>query len=125
MRAVILQALALILTALLPAAGSAFLHPRRPGWDAQAFYRKAVWVDARATKEYQKQHLTDALPLNEDEWDAQLVAVLEAWQPGRPILVYGKQCHDSEAVAKRLLKMGIEPVYDLKGGWPPWQKHHP
>jgi rhodanese-related sulfurtransferase len=125
MRAVVFQSLALVLAALLPAAASALFHPHRPGWDAQAFCRKAVWVDARATKEFQKGHLPGALPLNEDEWDSQLVTVLETWQPGRPILVYGKQCYDSEAVARRLKKMDLKPVYDLKGGWASWQKEQP
>jgi rhodanese-related sulfurtransferase len=125
----------IVAAALLPAVATAFFHPRRPTWDLDALKKHEVslatvrswndsvlWVDARSRKAYEKKHVPGALRLNEDEWSAMLVPLLDTWQPDKKIVVYcnKQQCQSSHEVAKRLRETGVEPVYVLKGGWKTW-----
>ena len=128
------QAAILALLALIPAAGTALLHPKRPAFTeriregeitvADALRRAAdyVWIDARAAAPFAARHVPGALSLNEDAWDELLPAVLQAWPAGRPAIVYcdSRECEASEDVAKRLREFGVAPVFVLKGGWEAW-----
>lgn len=122
------QAVALAALATLPAAGAWMLQPGRTAAVVQedgtiepqrAEGLGALWVDARPRQEFDQAHVAGALPLNEDEWDASLPAVLEQWTPGRPLVVYcgGGACRASKEVAARLRDAGLSPVYVLRGGW--------
>lgn len=104
MKKLVLQVFAVAALALVPALVVAFVHPKRPPWRFRAFLEGPLWADARPLADYRKSHVPGALPLNEDEWDTLLMAVVEAWRPGRPLVVYcdGKRCDDSHSVAKRL-----------------------
>src|SRR5688572_4989965 len=109
------QALILVLLALVPSALSAFLHPKRPDFtdqlrageigvvEAMRKSKNYLWIDARASGERANGQVPHALPLNEDEWDDLLPAVLEAWPTGKPAIVYcdSRQCEASEDVAAR------------------------
>ncbi len=129
------QALILCAVTLIPSLVVAFLHPKRPAWDANAlkegevlfatvaaWQQPVLWVDARSRKHYEQRHVPDGLLLNEDEWDTLLPALLDAWTPGVQTVVYcdDRQCQASHHVAKRLREAGIDPVYVLKGGWQTW-----
>lgn len=130
------QAAALAALATLPAAGAWVLAPGKPAWienaDGTIEPRRAVelgagvlWIDARVRKEFDRGHIDGALLLNEDEWDAQLPALLERWNPGQQrAVVYcdGGVCQASRQVAARLRDAGIAPVSVLRGGWPEWRK---
>jgi len=84
-----------------------------------------VWVDARSQIDYDKEHVTGAVLLNEDRWDALLGRVFEIWKPEKPIVVYcSPGCQASEKVAQRLRDLGLEPVYFLKGGYDAWKQAH-
>ena len=92
--------------------------------DAQAL--NAIWVDARAIKEFEESHLPDALLLDESDWDAGLLELMNIWliQP-RPIVIYCKSedCGTSKRIAERLRKsLPDAEIYSLKGGDTAWQQ---
>ena len=135
MKQALRQSFLLALIALLPAVGSAAFHLKQPGWDPSALQageiflssvsalsQPVLWVDARSQDQYEKEHVPQALLLNEDGWERQFSAVVQQWQPGRPVVVYcdSQECQASHSVAKRLRESGIAPVYVLKGGWQAW-----
>ena len=87
---------------------------------------KVVWVDARSPQEYSAGHATNAIALNEENWDQHLGDLFAAWQPGWLIVVYCNQgCAASEKVAARLREMNLEPAYFLQGGYAAWEKANP
>jgi len=130
------QAAAIAVAAAALASISAMVHPRRPDWFperawcpevawslAQEWRGTLVLVDARKAKDYEREHIPEALWLNEAEWDRGFAAVVRRWRPGDRIVVYCDKdsCDSSQAVAQRLRReMGIEQVYVLKGGWTAW-----
>ena len=130
------QCLILALLALIPAAGSALFHPKRPSWDPNALregevylakvqaWQGVLWLDARTHAEFDKDHVPGALLLNEDAWEELFYSVLQVWQPGQPVVVYcdERRCRSSHEVAQRLKESGMEQVYVLKGGWETWLK---
>jgi len=129
------QASLLLLAALVPALGSAFLtHPdwqKRPAAadeialeDALAKTPPVLWIDARPSADYAKAHIPGALPLNEDEWSRLVPEVLSRWSPRRTVVAYcnSESCDASEHVARRLREAGISPVFTLHGGWEAWTK---
>ncbi len=82
-----------------------------------------IWVDARTVDEFQTAHIPGAIPLNEDNWEEQLVNLLLVWEPGKPVVVYCDSggCHSSKAVAQKLRsELQSEEVYHLQGGWEAW-----
>ena len=136
MKQALRQSLAICCIALIPAVGSLWFHLRHPGWDPNvlgegeiflsaipALNQPVLWVDARSRSQYEREHVPQAVLLNEDEWSRQFAAVLDQWQPGRPLVVYcdSQACHASQQVAKRLRESGLSPVYVLRGGWKAWQ----
>lgn len=135
MRASIRQAGILLLLACAPAlATGIFVHwngrqdALGPGEMvlAEAIRQRppVLWVDARSSGEFAKEHLPQALPLNEDHWSDLLPTVLEKWTTGRTVVVYcnSKTCDASAQVAQRLREFKLGPVYILHGGWEAWQK---
>ena len=136
MRTALHQALILCLVALILAVATALLHPKRPAWtqeqlgeweltaeDVSRWVDHPLWVDARPAASFQKEHVPGAVPLNEDEWDELLPAVLSAWKADQSIVVYcdSAECDASHAVARRLREAGVGPVYVLHGGWVAWK----
>lgn len=136
MKRVFRQVAFIALLALIPAAGTALFHPKRPSWvqeplaqwemavsDVVRWKDKPLWVDARSSANFQKDHIPGALLLNEDQWDELLPGVLSAWKPEQSIVVYcdSKLCDSSTHVAARLREAGVGPVYVLKGGWESWK----
>lgn len=128
----ILRPLALILlAAVLPAAASALLHPRRPSWLsdeipahlAASNPTRYLMVDARPATDFATGHIPGAVSLNEDAWDALFPPFLDAWDGERPILVYcsSLSCATSREVAHRLrTEAGIPEVFVMEGGWEAW-----
>jgi rhodanese-related sulfurtransferase len=130
------EAAALLALALLPAFVSGAVQVKWRGAEplaknevtlaiVESWNRPVQWVDARPRAKFEKQHIPDALLLNEDEWNALIPAFLDAWEPGRPIVIYcdGGACDASHAVAKRLREeMQLGDVWILKGGWDAWQR---
>lgn len=135
-------ALALLLAPVVPAALTGWLHPAKPDWErlsrsaadsaderidateARLNHADSLWLDARSRADFEAAHVPGAVLLNEDEWEAQLPAVMERWDGRQAMLVYcgGESCHASDAVARRLRReLGDVKVLVLSGGWPAWQ----
>ena len=127
------QGALILLLALIPAIVALFFHPRSPArsqpvregeitlQDALAA-RSVLWIDARPAGQYAQEHIPGALPLNEDEWNVLLPAVLGQWNPGQVAVVYcsSQSCQASHEVAARLREFKLGPVFALAGGWEAW-----
>ena len=92
--------------------------------DAQAL--NAIWVDARAIKEFEQSHLPATLFFDESDWDTGLFELMNTWllQP-RPIVIYcgTEACGTSKRIAERLRKsLPDAEIYSLKGGSATWQE---
>jgi len=130
-----------LLLAAMPALLTGWLHPKRPAWswkrpgvsevelaEVTRWPPPVVWIDARTSEAYQKQHVPGAIPLNEDAWEQSLPGFLEVWQPNAKIVVYcdSAACDASQAVALRLQReLQLTEIHVLKGGWTTWLKTHP
>lgn len=82
-----------------------------------------LWLDARSKAAYQRAHLPNALWLSEDAWQSGLDRFLQAWEPGRAVIVYCDQrgCRASDRVATRLRKeTGFARIHVLQDDWHPW-----
>jgi rhodanese-related sulfurtransferase len=118
----------LILVPLVPAIAAAWLHPLRP-----AFYNDPIaikgsqvprstpvlFVDARHRTVFVRGHLPGALNLNEDDWNANVEAVIQAWRPETLVVVYcDGTCDASRGVAQRLrAELGTPNVYAVSDGY--------
>ena len=132
------QALIVAALALAPAVGEAIWFRNKISWQssippsesvtvdqAHTWGANAIWVDARPDDEFARDHVPNALSLNEDRWNELLPQFLAAWSPGKKIIVYCSSvgCNASREVARRLRKEAQLPdVYVLKGGWEAWLK---
>jgi rhodanese-related sulfurtransferase len=126
------QCLTILLLAVIPAIGTGVWHPKRPSWQsdevtvavARSWGASALWVDARADADFENGHIPGALPLNEERWDDLLPGVVDAWDPGRKIVVYcsSLSCQTSRDVARRLREeVSLPNVFVLQGGWEAWE----
>ena len=128
----------LLLMAAIPALLTAWLHPKRPAWawskpvveqvalaEVLQWKGAVLWVDARESEAYEKQHIHGAILLNETEWNRLLPGFIGTWQPESKVVVYcnTQQCDASQAVALRLQReLNLTEVHVLKGGWSTWQQ---
>jgi rhodanese-related sulfurtransferase len=134
------QAVILAALALLPAAGEAIYFRDKISWrsaiapsemvsveQAREWNGSAIWVDARPDDDFAKDHVPDAISLNEDRWNELLPQFLAAWAPGKKVIVYcsSLSCNASREVARRLRKEAqLSDVFVLEGGWEAWLKEN-
>lgn len=80
----------------------------------------AVFIDARAKKDYEQGHLPGArhVPAREVE---QYLKQLEKLRE-RPLVLYDDGGMDAERAAKVLARNGFQQLYALQGGMPAWRK---
>jgi rhodanese-related sulfurtransferase len=132
------QALLLIGLAFLPAIGQAIYFRDKVSWQspipasemvtvtqARAWSDSAIWVDARPDEEFQRDHVPDAIPLNEDRWNDLLPQFLARWSPEKKVVVYcsAQSCNAAREVAKRLRdEAQLKDVFVIQGGWEEWLK---
>ena len=132
------QVLILAAVALIPGVGEAvyFRHKisRRSAVlpsemvtvdQARAWGGNVIWVDARPDEEFARDHVPDAISLNEDRWNDLLSQFLVVWSPGKKVVVYcsSLSCNASREVARRLRREAQLPdVFVLEGGWEAWLK---
>ena len=130
------QTLALLALAFLPAVGHALYLRDQVSWhapavgkdevtveQAQAWGDGTLWIDARPAEQYEREHIPNAVLLNEDRWDELLPQMLEKWSPEKRIVVYcsSLSCAASHDVARRLREEAQLPnVFVLNGGWESW-----
>ncbi|HKP93370.1 MAG TPA: rhodanese-like domain-containing protein [Chthoniobacterales bacterium] len=132
------QSAFLLALALLPALGEALYLRDRIPWQsrvaesdfvdvevAKGWGNDAIWVDARTADEFDRDHVPDAVSLNEDHWNESLPQFLGTrWSPEKKIVVYcgAASCNLAEDVARRLREEAKLPneIRILKGGWEAW-----
>jgi rhodanese-related sulfurtransferase len=137
-KALLRQSAALLALALLPAAVQAFYLRDKIPWQsrvaesdlvsveiARGWGANALWVDARPSEEFERDHIPGAVLLNEDRWNELLPTFLEKqWSPEKQIVVYcsAASCNLAEDVARRLREEAKLPneIRILKGGWEAW-----
>lgn len=84
-----------------------------------------IWIDARPEEKFAKSHVTDAILLNDMDFDNLLFdAYDKIANQDRPIVIYcgSHSCKASHKVAEKLREKRIPDVYVLKGGWDAWAK---
>jgi rhodanese-related sulfurtransferase len=137
-KALLRQSVALLALALLPAAVQALYLRDKIPWQsrvaesdlvsvevARSWGANALWVDARPTEEFERDHIPGAVLLNEDRWNELLPQFLgQQWSPEKKIVVYcsAASCNLAEDVARRLREEAKLPneIRILKGGWEAW-----
>ena len=139
MKLLLRQSALLLALALLPAAGEALYLRDRIPWAsrvaesdmvevsvARGWGDAVLWVDARPSDEYERDHVPGAISLNEDRWGESLSQFMGTqWSPEKKIVVYcsAASCNLAEDVARRLREEAKLPneIRILKGGWEAWQ----
>ena len=135
-RAPLRQILLLLVIAFLPGIGQALYYRDAVSWQApavgkdevtleqaQAWGESVLWVDARPDVQFEREHIPNALLLNEDRWDELLPQFLAAWAPDKRVVIYcsTQSCAASHAVARRLrAEAGLNEIFVLHGGWEGW-----
>ena len=138
MKALLRQSALLVVLALLPAAVQALYLREKIPWQsrvaesdfvevdtARGWSTSVIWVDARPSDEFERDHVPGAVSLNEDRWGEGLSQFLATqWSPEKKIVVYcsAASCNLAEDVARRLREEAKLPneIRILKGGWEAW-----
>ncbi|MEY2520303.1 MAG: hypothetical protein QOF24_2062 [Verrucomicrobiota bacterium] len=136
MKLLLRQTLVLLGLALLPGIGQALYYRDKVSWQtpvaasdlvtlaqARGWGSTAIWVDARPEEEFEREHVPNAVLLNEDRWNTLLPQMLAAWSPEKRVVVYcsSQSCGASREVARRLREeAGLKNVFVLGGGWEAW-----
>ena len=138
MKALLRQSAVLLALALLPAGVEALYFRDKIPWQsrvaesdlvsvevARGWGANALWVDARPTNEFERDHIPGAISLNEDRWSEALSEFLaREWSPEKKIVVYcsSQSCNLAEDVARRLREEAKLPneIRILNGGWEAW-----
>jgi rhodanese-related sulfurtransferase len=137
-KALLRQSAVLLVLALLPAAVQALYLRDKIPWQsrvaesdlvgvdvARSWGDGAIWIDARPTDEFERDHIPGAVSLNEDRWGEALSEFLaKQWSPEKKIVVYcsAASCNLAEDVARRLRDEAKLPneIRILKGGYEAW-----
>jgi rhodanese-related sulfurtransferase len=137
-KALLRQSAALIALALLPAVVQAVYLREKISWQsrvaesdfvdvatARGWGENVLWVDARPSDDFERDHIPGAVSLNEDRWNESLPQFLATqWVPDKKIVVYcsAASCNLAEDVARRLRGEAKLPndIRILKGGWEAW-----
>jgi len=137
-KALLRQSALLVGLALLPAVVQALYLREKIPWQsrvaesdfvevdtARGWAANIIWVDARPSEEFERDHIPGAVSLNEDRWDEGLSQFLGTqWSPEKKIVVYcsAASCNLAEDVARRLREEAKLPndIRILKGGWEAW-----
>lgn len=144
MKQTILQASLIALLAGVVAAAVYQVHPRAPALYLmleplrsdevglkeinERWKGDVVWLDARPRDQFNLAHVPGARLLNEQDFDNQLLEMLDILQTTtKPVILYcgGQKCEASRHVREKLLTMvPLENCFVLKGGWPAWLAGH-
>jgi rhodanese-related sulfurtransferase len=82
--------------------------------------RRPVWVDPRTPEHYAECHIAGAISLPFPRMSAEAPVVLRGYDM---FFVYGTSHEDTiaKAASKRLMELGFDDVYTLKGGLEKWK----
>lgn len=80
-----------------------------------------VIIDVRSDSEYEKGHIPGAVhvPLSE------IGDRVKKLKKDKELVVYCRSGNQSIWAIKRLMGMGYKNLYNLKGGYSAWKRHHP
>jgi rhodanese-related sulfurtransferase len=137
-RALLRQSVLILGLAFLPAAVQGLYFGDRILWQARvaesdmvsvelarSWGADAIWIDARPEADFEREHVPDAILLNEDRWNELLPQFLQQrWSPEKKLVVYcsAESCNLAGDVARRLREEAKLPnqIRVLKGGWEEW-----
>jgi rhodanese-related sulfurtransferase len=95
--------------------------------DARRHFEKgtALFADARPRSAYRSGHISGAVNLDPNEFDAWSGDFFSKTSPDQLIITYceGERCTLSLELSEKLTWMGYEKVYFLKNGWGQWNEH--
>ena len=77
-------------------------------------------VDIRTPKEYQQGHLKNAVNIN--LFDKTFLEEIGKLDKSKPVFIYCRSGNRTSSASKKMLKLGFQEVYDLKGGISNWVK---
>lgn len=89
-------------------------------------YKKAIskkgiqLVDVRTTNEYKNGHISNAENIDFFKQGI-FVNAFEKFDKTQPIYLYCQSGNRSQKAARKLVKLGFEKIYDLKGGYTNWR----
>lgn len=141
MRSAIVQAAILLFLSAVLALASYAWHPRAPAlylvekplrddevsvqMIQKRWNNEVLWIDARIQEQYDAEHISGALLLNEQAFEQQLFGLLDTLQTNtKPIIIYcsASKCDASRTILERLKQtLPIENAFVLKGGWKAWK----
>ena len=82
---------------------------------------KVQLVDVRTSREYSRGHIKDAVNIDVFQKKA-FTEYFERLDKSQPVYLYCRSGQRSQKTAARLLAMGFEQIFDLKGGILQWDK---
>lgn len=141
MKTLIRQVFTLVFLAATASVATYHWHPRAPALYAiqeplredevdvaevqKRWAGQVIWLDARPRDQFEAEHIPGAMILNEQEFDQQLLEILDTLQTAaKPVVIYcgGQKCEASRHVREKLMSVvALDECYVLKGGWPAWQ----
>ena len=77
-------------------------------------------VDIRTPQEYKQGHLKNAVNIN--LFDRAFSEEVNKLDKSKPIFIYCRSGNRSLSASKKMMNLGFEQVYDLKGGISNWVK---
>lgn len=80
----------------------------------------AAVIDLSASNDYASKHIVGAVNVAPSQIQASNKKLMKL--KGRPVLVYCKTGQASHQNAAKLIELGLEPVYVLRGGLAQWQQ---
>ena len=139
---IVIEALAIMMLAVLGGAATHWLHPRAPTWYLteaplaedevsmavikERWKGDVLWIDARISEQFDLEHVPGAISLNEQNFDSMLFDHLEKLQDNaKPVILYcgTEKCQSSRKIKEALLeRLPLENVFVLKGGWQAWRQ---
>lgn len=86
----------------------------------------AIFIDARNVGYYQKVHIPGAISMPLSNIDERLAKHLELFSGNKYLVIYcgSESCGLSELLAKKLISIGIDNVFVLRGGLDAWENAH-
>lgn len=133
----------LAILSFIGAVATHFYHPQAPAWYVHQDPAKegevtmsqihsqwndeVLWIDARSREDFEKEHIPNAILLNEAEVDALLFEHFDRIQSNeKPIVIYcnGLSCEASHRMRDYLKeRIAIDQIFVLRGGWDAWKEH--
>ena len=77
-----------------------------------------IIVDIRTSQEYKQGHLKNAVNIN--LFDRAFLEEVNKLDKSKPIFIYCRSGNRTSSASKKMMNLGFEQVYDLKGGISNW-----